>query len=372
MPDAGAAHDRRRPPAGGESARRRAGCRFVLLLPMLWVAVSIAMADAAGSPANAARPAAQLPVPVPVLPANPPPIPGFHAPPPDSSTSVSGRVRAQPAHMPFYVAAKGTTTIYLLGTLHIGDPSDYPSNQPFRPPILAALAASPTLALELSPDDLIASQDDVSKYGVCSYDCLPRLLPPPLWRKLATRLRGDEGALAEIRRTRPWLAALLVETYSSLAAGLQTEYGTEAQLQNVYLRSRGKVVGLETLAEQMRAFTNLTLAQQREMLEQDLQQTPAETVADVKALHRLWRVGDADAIAAWSSAKSERLASSSSVARSLDNRIVYERNRRFTSRIVQLAAPNKPVFVAIGALHLGGPKGVLALLQRQGFTVEPS
>lgn len=345
---------------------------------MLWLAVAtgssaggaIAGADAAGGPATALRPAAHLPVPA--LPANALPIPGFHAPPADSSTSVSGRVRAEPAHMPFYVATNGTTTIYLLGTLHIGDPSDYPSSQPFRAPILAALAASPMLALELSPDDLIASQEDVSKYGVCSYDCLPRLLPAPLWRKLTARLRRNEGALAGIRRTRPWLAALLVETYSSLAAGLQTEYGTEAQLQNVYLRLRGKVVGLETLAEQMRAFTNLTLAQQREMLEQDLQQTPAETVADVKALHRLWRIGDADAIAAWSSAKSERLASSSSVARSLDNRIVYDRNRRFTSRMVQLAAPNKPVFVAIGALHLGGPKGVLALLQRQGFVVEAS
>ena len=255
-------------------------------------------------------------------------IPGFHGPPPDfGGTSASGPVRAEPAHMPFYVATRGSTTIYLLGTLHVGDPYDYPKNQPFRAPILAALAASPTLALEISPDDLIQSQDDVSKYGVCSYACLPRLLPDALWRRLAQRLHGNPAALDEIKKTRPWLAALLVETYDSIAAGLQTEYGTEAQLQNVYLRTRGKIVGLETLAEQMRAFTNLTLAQQREMLGQDLAQTPAQNMEDVKTLHRLWRVGDADAIAAWASAKSERLARTPAVARSLDNRIVYERNR---------------------------------------------
>ncbi len=99
---------------------------------------------------------------------------------------------------------------------------------------------------------------------------------------------------------RPWLASLLVETYDSLSAGLQTEYGTEAQLQNVYLRTRGKIIELETLPQQMRAFTGLTLAQQREMLAQDLVQTPAQNVEDVRTLHRLWRVGDADAIAAWS------------------------------------------------------------------------
>lgn len=298
-------------------------------------------------------------------------LPGFNAPPPPAAgNTASGPVRMQPARMPFYVATRGTTTIYVLGTLHVGDPVDYPPAQPFRKPILAALAASPMLALELSPDDLLTSQDDVSKYGVCARECLPRLLPDPLWRKLAFRLRGNPAALDEIKKMRPWLASLLVETYDSLSAGLQTEYGTEAQLQNVYLRTRGKIVGLETLSEQMRAFTGLTLAQQREMLAQDLVQTPAENVADVQTLHRLWRVGDADAISAWETAKSEKLARDARLSAAIDNKIVYDRNRRFVARMVAIAAPNRPVFVAIGALHLGGPKGVLALLRQRGFVVE--
>ena len=208
-------------------------------------------------------------------------------------------------------------------------PPTIPPDQPFRAPILAALAASPTLALELSPDELLVSQDDVSKYGVCRRDCLPGLLPEPLWHKLAMRLRGNPAALDAIKKMRPWLASLVVETYDSLSAGLQTEYGTEAQLQNVYLKTRGKIVGLETLPQQMRAFTGLSLAQQREMLAQDLVQTPAQNVADVRALHRLWRVGDADAIAAWQAAKSENLARDKRMSDSIDNKIVYERNRRF-------------------------------------------
>ena len=339
--------------------------------------IPIGIAQAAGVPGNTAMPPAHLPVPSPA-PAGSQPrasLPGFHTAPPSfpstsGGTTASGPVQVQPAHMPFYVATKGQTTIYLLGTLHVGDPSDYPAAQPFRRPILAALAASPTLALELSPDDLIESQDDVTKYGVCARACLPRLLPEALWRKLANRLRGNPAALDEIKKTRPWLAALLVETYDSLAAGLQTEYGSEAQLQNVYLKTKGKVVGLETLGEQMRAFTGLTLAEQREMLAQDLQQTPAENVADVMELHRLWRIGDADAIAAWASAKSDKLARSEQVSDAIDNKIVYERNRRFVARMLLIAGPNKPIFVAIGALHLGGPKGVLALLRQHGFVVE--
>ncbi|MFM0169073.1 TraB/GumN family protein [Paraburkholderia sediminicola] len=384
MPDGLAARRlARRLRDGGLSAaftwRRRAraltgaalfGVCSVFLPGMGPTGVAHAAGAAANAPAQAGRPA----LPVPNMPAPPRTMPGLNpppvAPPALPGTTASGPVRAQPARMPFYVATRGTTTIYVLGTLHVGDPADYPANQPFRAPILGALAASPTLALELSPDELLVSQDDVSKYGVCRRDCLPGLLPEPLWHKLALRLRGNPAALDAIKKMRPWLASLLVETYDSLSAGLQTEYGSEAQLQNVYLRTRGKIVGLETLSQQMRAFTGLSLAQQREMLAQDLVQTQAENVADVRTLHRLWRVGDADAIAAWQAAKSEKLARDKRISDSIDNKIVYDRNRRFVSRMLLIAAPNKPVFVAIGALHLGGRKGVLQILRQHGFVVE--
>jgi uncharacterized protein YbaP (TraB family) len=352
------------------AASRLACASLVLALcgVLLPIRLTYAAGAAANTPVQAGRPVAGAPAP----PAAPPAaLPGFNPPPASPGTTAGGPVRRQPARMPFYVATRGTTTIYVLGTLHVGDPSDYPPDQPFRKSILAALAASPILALELSPDDLLVSQDDVSKYGVCTRECLPRLLPDPLWRKLAYRLRDNPAALQEIKKMRPWLASLLVETYDSLSAGLQTEYGTEAQLQNVYLRTRGKIVGLETLSEQMRAFTGLTLPQQREMLAQDLVQTPAENVADVQTLHRLWQVGDADAIAAWEAVKSEKLARDQRLSASIDTKIVFERNRRFVSRMIATAAPNKPVFVAIGALHLGGPKGVLELLRERGFVVEP-
>jgi uncharacterized protein YbaP (TraB family) len=327
-------------------------------------------------PVQNVRAEGRAPATAPLHPSQVPPpgmsLPGFHPPPaPSTGTVASGAVRAQPARMPFYVVTKGRVTIYVLGTLHTGDPADHPAAQPFRPRILAALAASPTLALELSPDDLLESQDDVSKYGVCNYPCLPRLLPAQLWQQLAGRLRGNPAALVEIRKMRPWLAALVVETYDSLSAGLQTEYGTEAQLQNVFLRKKGgKVVGLETLAEQMRAFTGLTLAEQREMLAQDMAQTPAQNAADVKALHRLWRIGDADSLAAWAVAKAERLSRSRALSDSIDNKILFERNRRFVARMTAMAALNRPLFVAIGALHLGGPRGVLELLRQHGYRVD--
>jgi uncharacterized protein YbaP (TraB family) len=341
--------------------RRFAFCVVAAVLAMACVQFAPVALAVGGPPPSGVQPHAKRPAP-------PPPAPRTDR---SEGATASGPVRAQEARLPFYVATKGQTTLYLLGTLHVGYPSDYPPEQPFRKPILAALDASPTLALEISPDDLLYSQEDVTRYGVCRSECLLDYLPDSMWKKLEARLRTNPAALKEIRRTRPWLASMLVETYDTLKAGFQSEYGSEAQLQNVYLRANGKIVGLETLNEQIATFTRLSSAQQREMLAQDLVQTPAENVADVKELHRLWRIGDADALKAWDDAKTDKLARSKALAASVDNRVVYDRNRRFVTRMLQLAAPNKPVFVAIGALHLGGRRGVLELLRRHGFVVVP-
>ncbi|WP_338862372.1 TraB/GumN family protein [Mycetohabitans rhizoxinica] len=286
---------------------------------------------------------------------------------PSEPSTAQARV-PRPAHMPFYVATKGALTLYLFGTLHVGDPADYPAEQPFRQPIIDALRTASRVAFELSPDDLVVSQDDVTRYGMCSYACLPRLLPADMWAKIVRRMRGNPAGLAAIRKTRPWLAAMLIETYDSLSAGLQTEYGSEPQLENLYV---GRIVGLETRDEQIAAFTGLTLAEQREMLAQDLRQTPADNVSDVRILHALWCAGDADAMANWQARQSAKLARSPTLSRRIDDRIVYQRSERFVARMLLLAEPDRPIFVAIGALHLGGPKGVLALLRDRGFDVVP-
>jgi len=276
---------------------------------------------------------------------------------------------AKPPHLPFYVATMGAQTIYVLGTLHAGDPADYPAYQPFRAPIINALTASPTLAFELSPDDIVMAPGSVNQYGVCAHDCLPHMLPAALWRSLAHRLRHNPAALVQIRRMKPWLASLLIETFSSSSAGLQTEYGTEAQLENVYLR--GPILGLESMDDQMRAFTRLSLPEQWEMLAQDLQQSPAEDMADVRELHALWQAGDADKMAAWQVRKSAKLAQSMDLSNAIDEQILYRRNRRFVVKMLLIVTPNHPLFVAVGALHLGGPRGVLALLRGYGFSVKP-
>lgn len=50
--------------------------------------------------------------------------------------------------------------------------------------------------------------------------------------------------------------------------------------------------------------------------------------------------------------------------------LLYDRNKRWASQIPEQAF-NMPTLFAVGAGHLGGDKGVISLLKKQGFTVKP-
>ena len=54
---------------------------------------------------------------------------------------------------------------------------------------------------------------------------------------------------------------------------------------------------------------------------------------------------------------------------SLRKLMIYDRNIRMTTRIISMSE-EKPAFFAIGAAHLPGEKGILAMLQKNGYKVK--
>ena len=50
--------------------------------------------------------------------------------------------------------------------------------------------------------------------------------------------------------------------------------------------------------------------------------------------------------------------------------MIYNRNKAWAEKLPTIMKA-APTFVAVGALHLPGEKGLLKLLKSQGYTVEP-
>ena len=53
-----------------------------------------------------------------------------------------------------------------------------------------------------------------------------------------------------------------------------------------------------------------------------------------------------------------------------EDKLIYNRNANWAKAMPKIMAAD-PTLFAVGAAHLCGEKGVLALLKEQGYTVEP-
>ncbi|MCL2309304.1 MAG: TraB/GumN family protein [Proteobacteria bacterium] len=263
---------------------------------------------------------------------------------------------AEPGRLPFYEARKGEVRLYVLGALHLGK-----EGESLRQDIALALSRSSQLIMEVSSEEmpkaawLMASR-------ICQDACLRRQISPASFAKLNVL-----GPGAAIERMPAWTVSMLLAIADATKAGLSPQWGTEQQLIKVWGNRPTK--GLETPEEQIEALASFEDNVQREMLEGYLALPEEKRVALTRTLYQLWQSGDADALFEWYQKMNEEEKLPSDTARKVDEKMIFSRNRRFVERLQPLLVPNKPVFVAVGALHLGGDQGVLALLRAQGFNI---
>ena len=55
---------------------------------------------------------------------------------------------------------------------------------------------------------------------------------------------------------------------------------------------------------------------------------------------------------------------------SLGERLLAVRNRKWIPKIEQYLRSGQTYFVVVGAAHMGGPEGILALLRARGYKIE--
>ena len=90
---------------------------------------------------------------------------------------------------------------------------------------------------------------------------------------------------------------------------------------------------------------------------------------DVDLGWRLWAVGR-EVAAAPAAVARHRGAQTSAGLGEFRRGVLFERNERMATRLVDLARDGKSRLVVVGAAHMLGDRGLPSLLARRGFTVE--
>lgn len=251
------------------------------------------------------------------------------------------------------VQGRGQAPNFLFGTIHlaaatVGQPS---------PAVTRAMLDSAQFGMEVVLD-LDTMFQIAQNMRFSDGQRLSQVIGKPLFRRASDLLKAYGVSRDVAEQLKPWAAF----TTLSLPPGM-SESPLDLVLLGTAQQTHKQIFGLETLAEQTAAFDHIAVADQIALLTEVVCHH-ARLQQDTAALIKYYSQGDLAALyrvaQQYESPAQDKLMAS----------LLIKRNRRMVTRLeVPLAKGN--AFVAIGALHLPGADGVLALLVAQGYRVRP-
>ncbi|MGY3977246.1 TraB/GumN family protein [Aeromonas mytilicola] len=260
----------------------------------------------------------------------------------------------------FYRISKGNEQHWLLGSIHAGKPSLYP----LPDPIERAWQQSRALVMEVDMTHI--SQAQWQEMGAITRlvdgKTLKDHLPMDLYRR--TLIAAGQNGLTEamLAPLRPWFAAITLTQAALERTGYRGEFGVDQHFAKRANDGGKPIVGLETLLEQLGYLASVG-DNQTLMLESTLDELP-ELEKGFTEVMAAWQNGDQATLI---NLLKEEMAPPKLQAW-LEQTLLAERNRNWVKKWPGL--PNES-FIVVGALHLYGEQGLLALLEQQGWRITP-
>jgi len=251
-------------------------------------------------------------------------------------------------------------TVYLLGSIHVLRPGDYP----LSPAVLEAYANSKSLFMEVNLEEIESPQVQAEMLGAAALPAgktLPDILGSERYGRAAALAQAVGVELSLFDQFAPWFAAEAISQMQLAQLGFKPESGVEMYFMDK-ARSDGKsVAGLETVHDQISLFTNMSMDTQAEYLLTSLKQAQ-DLPKDVDAMVRAWQRGDTQWFAGQLQSEFGR------------DRLVYDsllgaRNRKWLPKIEALLNDDRNYLVIVGTGHLVGPGSVIELLKKDGIGV---
>ena len=275
---------------------------------------------------------------------------------------VAGCASAKPPQPLLWKVSDGDNAVYLLGSVHLLRPDDYPLPVQMD----AAFADAERLRFEVSPEEMQSPQTQRSliRRGLLpSGQSLHDKLSPKTWQRLNAYAARSGLPLANIAGFKPWLAALVISVDEVKKIGYREDLGLDEHFMAEARKSGKPAAGLETAEEQFAVFDGLSDREQDEMMRQTLDEA-ADLRREMESLHALWRNGDGDGL--------YRLETKDMAAYpEFFHRINRDRNLHWLPEIQSLLAEHEgDTLVVVGSLHLLGQEGLVNLLRQKGYRVE--
>jgi len=271
---------------------------------------------------------------------------------------------ADPGKRPLlWKVSDADNAVYLLGSLHLLQPADYP----LPAEVDRAFADADALVFEVDPAAMASPDTAASVQKYMAYEdgkTLSQVVPRATLDKLQAAMGAAGGALSTLEHSEPWAVNLGLVLGMTQAMGFRVDLGLDQHLMDRARQAGKPTSGLESVDDQFRALDAVPHAEQVADLDEFLTD-PAKAAGQMRDLHAWWRSGDAQAL---DREMRQEMARKTPQAYRLLN---LDRNRAWLAQLSQrLDASTGDTLVVVGALHLLGPDGLVEQLRAKGYTVE--
>jgi uncharacterized protein YbaP (TraB family) len=257
------------------------------------------------------------------------------------------------------VSKAGVQPSYVFGTIHLADPRvlDIPDA------VGRALSRSKRYYME----SFLGEREAARFFEAAQFEDGRRLEPligAESYAKVAGMLRDRQVPDEVIARMKPWAAlanfTVTPEDYEKTTL--------DQKLLELARERRLRVTGLEGIEEQISVFDRIPIDTQVELLKHALAHRD-ELAAMIEPTIQAWMKRDLEGIHAVNDRIAVRFPEMAEHYRVLFRRVVENRSIVMAHRLFMPLREGR-AFIAIGANHLYGEQGMLALIEQQGYRIE--
>lgn len=265
---------------------------------------------------------------------------------------------AQGKSLLWKVTGKGLSApSYLFGTMHLVCKKDLS----FAPAVTNALQGAQTMCMEI---DLMAdaSKDKMKSLIFNDEDgySLRKLFDPAQYAMVDQFFQDSlHFDLASIDKAKPFMLTTLL-LMKQVPCQNKDIAAPDRELATMATNRKIPIATLETVESQMALFDSIPDKAEAEIIVQ-LVNDIKNNDKDARLMQDTWKQQDLD--------KLYKLVMQAPDLKGYQDLILFHRNAAWIPQLRQLMSKG-PVFVAVGAAHLAGDKGLIALLRQEGYQVE--
>lgn len=255
---------------------------------------------------------------------------------------------------------------YLFGTIHFIDSSKY-----FFPDTLNKLIASSELVV-MEIDESISNPMEYMSLLMLDSGAVLDFVSPEQGDSLLTWFDEHMGISPDMfelsmNKMKPFVIYSMMLLEGEMPSP-NSEQDSPMESYDLNIQSFASeagidIVGLETVPDQIGFFDALDSTVLGELMMSGIRKKPNDSMSDFNSMEDIYLNQDIDSMYAFSSSSMDEMNSMESI-------LLTTRNKNWIPKINDLIK-DQTCFIAVGAGHLGGPEGIIRLLEKEGYKLTP-